>query len=63
MRDSGLDISYALRADAIATKRQSFVNASSNGFTVGTYEELIPSADMVPFYWCYSGVRVPLLWC
>lgn len=47
MRDSGLDISYALRDAAIKEKRQSFVNASENGFTVGTYEELIPTADMV----------------
>jgi len=47
MRDSGCDISYALRQSAIDSKRQSFVNASTNGFTVGTYEELIPSADMV----------------
>ncbi len=47
MRDSGLDISYALRADAIAQKRKSFVQASENGFKVGTYEELIPTADLV----------------
>jgi ketol-acid reductoisomerase len=47
LRDSGLDVSYALRAEAIAEKRQSFKNASENGFTVGTYEELIPTADMV----------------
>jgi ketol-acid reductoisomerase len=47
MRDSGLDISYTLRDAAIKEKRQSFINASENGFTVGTYEELIPSADLV----------------
>lgn len=47
MRDSGLDISYALRAEAIAEKRKSFQQASSNGFTVGTYEQLIPTADLV----------------
>jgi ketol-acid reductoisomerase len=28
MRDSGLDVSYTLRAEAIAEKRQSFLNAS-----------------------------------
>lgn len=39
MRDSGLNISYALRAEAIAEKRASFQKASSNGFVVGTYEE------------------------
>ena len=47
LRDSGLDVSYALRAEAIAEKRQSFRNASENGFNVGTYEELIPDADIV----------------
>ncbi len=47
MRDSGLDVSYALREEAIAEKRQSYLNASENGFTVGTYQELLPSADIV----------------
>ena len=47
MRDSGLDVSYALRAAAIAEKRQSWKQATENGFTVGTYEELIPTADLV----------------
>jgi ketol-acid reductoisomerase len=47
MRDSGLDISYALRADAITEKRVSWKNASDNDFIVGTYEEMIPWADVV----------------
>ncbi|GGB19135.1 MULTISPECIES: ketol-acid reductoisomerase [Agarivorans] len=47
MRDSGLNISYALREAAIKEKRASFVQATDNGFKVGTYEELIPQADMV----------------
>ena len=47
MRDSGLDVSYTLRAAAIAEKRDSWKNATENGFTVGTYEELIPTADLV----------------
>jgi ketol-acid reductoisomerase len=47
MRDSGLDISYALRKEAISQKRDSYVNATSNDFVVGTFEELIPNADMV----------------
>ena len=47
MRDSGLDISYALREGAIKEKRTSFVNASENGFTVGTYKVLVPTADLV----------------
>ncbi|WP_370226630.1 ketol-acid reductoisomerase [Mesoflavibacter sp.] len=47
MRDSGLDISYALRQQAIDEKRASYKNATDNGFNVGTYEDLIPSADLV----------------
>jgi len=47
MRDSGLDISYALRPAAIAEKRQSFCNATDNGFSVDTFEKLIPEADLV----------------
>ncbi|WMJ74966.1 ketol-acid reductoisomerase [Cytophagaceae bacterium ABcell3] len=47
LRDSGLDVSYALRKEAIEQKRQSWKNATDNGFTVGTYEELIPTADLV----------------
>ena len=47
MRDSGLDVSFALRESAIAEQRPSYKNATENGFTAGTYEELIPSADLV----------------
>ena len=47
MRDSGLDISYALREGAIAEQRQSYKNATENGFKVGTYQEMIPTADLV----------------
>ena len=47
MRDSGLDISYALRDEAIAQKRASYVQATENGFMVGNYETLIPQADLV----------------
>lgn len=47
LRDSGLDVTYALRDSAIAEQRQSWKNATENGFTVGTYEELIPAADVV----------------
>ena len=47
MRDSGLNISYALRQGAIEQKRTSYQNAVSHDFQVGTYEELIPSADLV----------------
>lgn len=47
MRDSGLDIAYALRDAAIEQKRASYVNATENNFTVGTYKQLIPTADLV----------------
>jgi len=47
LRDSGLDVCYALRAAAIEEQRQSWKHATENGFTVGTYEDLIPSADLV----------------
>jgi len=47
MRDSGLDISYTLRAEAIKEKRQSYKNAADNKFKVGTYEEMLPTADLV----------------
>lgn len=47
MRDSGLDVSYALRSTAIQEKRASFKNASENNFNVDTFEALIPTADLV----------------
>jgi len=47
LRDSGLDISYTLRDVAIKNKRQSWKNATENGFYVGTYEDLIPKADLL----------------
>jgi ketol-acid reductoisomerase len=47
MRDSGLNIAYALRQEAIDNKRASYVNATENGFEVGTFEALIPTADLV----------------
>lgn len=47
LRDSGLDISYALRQEAIDQKRDSWKNATDNNFVTGTFEELIPTADLV----------------
>ncbi len=47
LRDSGLDVTYTLRQEAIDQQRQSWKSATENGFTVGSYEELIPSADLV----------------
>ena len=42
-----MDISYTLREAAIKEQRQSYKNAAENGFKVGTYEEMIPTADLV----------------
>ena len=47
LRDSGLDVAYALRQSAIEEQRDSWINATENGFTAGTYDELIPTADLV----------------
>lgn len=47
MRDSGLDVSYTLREGAIKEQRQSWKNATENNFKVGTYEQMIPTADLV----------------
>jgi ketol-acid reductoisomerase len=47
LRDSGLDVSYALRKEAIDSKRASWVSATENKFNVDTYENLIPNADLV----------------
>ena len=47
MRDSGLDISYALRQSSIDSKRQSFLNATQNNFNVGNFDDMIPIADLV----------------
>ena len=47
LRDSGLDVSYTLRDSAIKEQRQSWKNATEQGFTVGTYKELLPTADLV----------------
>lgn len=47
MRDSGLDVSYALRDSAISEQRASWKNATDNNFQVGNFAEMIPMADLV----------------
>ncbi len=47
LRDSGLDVGFALRKEAIEAKRQSYINATENDFKVGTYEEMLPDADVI----------------
>ncbi|MCW5197431.1 ketol-acid reductoisomerase [Buchnera aphidicola] len=47
MRDSGLDVSYALRKKSILNQNKSWLRATKNNFCVDTYESLIPKADLV----------------
>ena len=47
MRDSGLNISYALREVEITEKQISYQNAIDNNFEVGTFGEMVPKADLV----------------
>ncbi|QCI24089.1 ketol-acid reductoisomerase [Buchnera aphidicola (Macrosiphoniella sanborni)] len=47
MRDSGLNVSFALKKDSIIKKNQSYINAIKNNFKVNDYESLIPHADLV----------------
>ncbi|QJC37301.1 ketol-acid reductoisomerase [Enterobacteriaceae endosymbiont of Donacia thalassina] len=47
MRDSGLNISYALKTESIKNKNLSWQKAYNNGFNIGTYQELIPHADLI----------------
>jgi len=47
MRDSGLDVAFALKNDSILNKNKSWYNATNNNFTVKNYKNLIPTADLV----------------
>lgn len=47
LRDSGLDITYALRDEEIAEKLLPWKLASENNFNYGKYEEVIPEGDLV----------------
>ncbi len=47
MRDSGLNVRFALRAGAIEKKNESYQRAHEHGFEVGVIEDLIPQADLV----------------
>jgi len=47
LRDSGLDVSYALRKVEIDEKHISYQNVVANNFKVGTFEEMVPQADLV----------------
>lgn len=47
MRDSGLNIAYALKENSIVNKNNSWKNATDNNFKVNSYDNLIPTADLV----------------
>ena len=47
LRDSGLDVSYAIRQVEIDEKMISYQNATSNNFTFGNLEEMVPQGDLV----------------
>ena len=47
MRDSGLDISYALRKIEIDEKHISWENATQNNFEFDTIENMVPKGDLV----------------
>lgn len=47
MRDSNLDVSFVLQEESIQEKKISWINATNNGFKIGTYEKLIPHADLI----------------
>jgi ketol-acid reductoisomerase len=47
LRDSGLDVTYALRDEEISEKLLPWKLASENNFNYGTYEKVIPTGDLV----------------
>ncbi|MCW7754289.1 ketol-acid reductoisomerase [Desulfobotulus sp. H1] len=47
LRDSGLDVTYALRDEEISEKLLPWKLASENSFAYGTYEDVIPKGDLV----------------
>jgi len=47
MRDSGLDISYAIRKIEIDEKHISWENATQNNFEFDTIENMVPKGDLV----------------
>ena len=47
MRDSGLDVSYAIRQIEIDEKHISWENATNNNFEFASIEEMVPKGDLV----------------
>ncbi len=47
LRDSGLDVAYALRQVEIDEKQISWQNATQNNFAVDSFENMVPKGDLV----------------
>lgn len=47
LRDSGLDVAYALRKVEIDEKQVSYQNATDNNFEVDTIENMVPQGDLI----------------
>ncbi len=47
LRDSGLDVAYAIRQVEIDEKQISYQNATSNNFEYGNLEDMVPQGDLV----------------
>ncbi len=47
LRDSGLDVAYAIRQIEIDEKQISYQNATSNNFEFGNLEDMVPQGDLV----------------
>lgn len=47
LRDSGLDVAYAIRQVEIDEKQISYQNATSNNFEFGNLEDMVPKGDLV----------------
>jgi ketol-acid reductoisomerase len=47
LRDSGLDVAYAIRQVEIDEEHISYKNATSNNFEVGSIEETVPKGDLI----------------
>ncbi len=47
LRDSGLDVAYAIRQIEIDEKQISYQNATSNNFEFGNLEDMVPLGDLV----------------
>jgi ketol-acid reductoisomerase len=47
LRDSGLNVSYALRKVEIDERQVSYQNAVDNNFEVDTFENMVPQGDLV----------------